>query len=275
MNHSQPSVRPGQWTKSELAAHIEAEYLSGSLPSGSPLPSERAMCEMFGVSRPFVREVLSGLQQRGRIDIRAGHGAFVRALGITEVGKVMRDSEAFRTATPRALVEARLTLEMQTTALAARRATPEDIDAIERALEAFDAAEYLIERASADIAFHFLIARASANPVLETMFGSIAGFIFELMLKSLGDPNTSRQGVPYHADILQAIKDGDVTAAVAAVEGHIGLAERTFGDDYDKSLELIAKQEVRRAMGHDAPVDQIISSALKEFGTDAITKRQP
>jgi GntR family transcriptional repressor for pyruvate dehydrogenase complex len=262
------AVPDRQWTRDELASYLEKHFLSGSLPAGAPLPSERALCEAFGASRPFVREVLIGLQQRGRIEIRPGRGAFVREVGVSDVARAMRESGPVRAATPRTLVEARLTLEKQTAALAAVRATPQQLTVIERALAAFDASEHLIERARADIAFHLLIARASGNPVLETMFGSIATLVFELMLKSLGDPGTSRQGIPYHHDILRALKEHDAAAAVAAVAAHIGLAEQTFGEDYDTRLDMIAKREVQRALGHDAPVDSIISAALEEFTSE-------
>lgn len=257
-----------QWTKAELSEYLERNFLNGALPPGSPLPSERALCEAFGASRPFVREVLTGLQQRGKVEVRAGRGAFVREVGVSDVAKVMQATGVVRAATPRMLVEARMSLERQTVALAAQRAGEPEIQAIERALLAFDSAEHLVERARADIAFHLLIARASANPVLEIMFGSIAPLIFELLLRSLSDPATSRRGIPYHQDILIAIRKRDPDAAVDAVSAHIGIAEQTFGADYDIQLDDIASRELRRALGHNAPVDDIISTALEEFSTD-------
>ena len=257
-----------RWTKAELSDYIDRHFLSGTLPSGSPLPSERALSEAFDISRPLVREVLNALQQRGKVEIRAGRGAFVREVGVNDVARAMQSVGVVRAATPRMLVEARISLERQTAALAAERADEAEMLAIERALQAFDSAEHLVERARADIAFHLLIARASGNPVLEIMFGSIATLIFELLLRSLTDPTISRRGIPYHQDILKAIRARDPEAAVAAVSAHIAIAEQTFGDDYDKPLDDIARRELRRALGHDAPVDEIISTALEEFSAD-------
>jgi hypothetical protein len=49
----------------------------------------------------------------------------------------------------------------------------------------------------------------------------------------------SRQGIPYHHDILRALKEQDSAAAVAA---HIGLTEQSFGEDYDARLDMIAER---------------------------------
>src|ERR1700693_6387779 len=44
---------------------------SGALPPGSRLPSERALCEEFGVARTSVREAIQGLVSVGAIVRRA------------------------------------------------------------------------------------------------------------------------------------------------------------------------------------------------------------
>ncbi len=256
------------WTREELGRHLEATYLSGSLPAGAPLPSERSMCEQFGVSRPFVREVLSGLMQRGRIDVVPGRGIFVRELDAGDVARAMRSSQPLRAATPRHLVEARATLERQTVALAAVRAGPRDLAAIGRALHAFDRTEHVVERARADIAFHSLIARASGNPVLATMFGSIATSAFELMLRSLGDPDITSRGTPYHQQILDALHARDAAAAELAMDRHIHLAAETYGDDLDRSLDQIAERVLRRSFGHEVTADAIVRAALEEYADD-------
>lgn len=56
-----------------IAAGIEA----GTYPPGSPLPSEAALAEQFGVTRPTVRQGLSELRATGVITIVNGRGAHV------------------------------------------------------------------------------------------------------------------------------------------------------------------------------------------------------
>ena len=85
----------------------------------------------------------------------------------------------------------------------------------------FDRSTGLLEQARYDLAFHLAIARAAANPVIETMFGSIAGLTAELMLRSLSDPEVTRASVPFHRQICEAIRERDPARARLAMERHL------------------------------------------------------
>ncbi|MFD4026284.1 FadR/GntR family transcriptional regulator [Streptomyces sp. NPDC058576] len=236
-------------TKRILAERLEMELLSGNLPAGTKLESERALAQRFGVSRPMVREVLHGLEQRGLIEVAPGRGAFVRDVRVTDVVRPVDALYRQRRPTPRDVIHARLMLERETAALAARHATEEDLLALDVSLTRFDAARDVVSRARADIDFHATIARAAHSQVIEIMFSSIAGLTFELMLRSLGDPSVVREGVPYHREILCAIRARDPEAAAAAMTGHLDVALRTYGDDLDKSLDLVAQRSIEQLMG--------------------------
>jgi len=68
------------------------------LPEGAPLPTERALCDEFGVSRATVRHVLQALESEQRIYRRQGKGTFVarakieQRLGLTSHTEEMRAS---------------------------------------------------------------------------------------------------------------------------------------------------------------------------------------
>jgi GntR family transcriptional repressor for pyruvate dehydrogenase complex len=67
------NVIPGPTTRTETVATIlRDEILSGQYRSGERLPSERDLCERFGVSRGAVREALKQLQQLGIASIQHG-----------------------------------------------------------------------------------------------------------------------------------------------------------------------------------------------------------
>lgn len=50
---------------------------NGTWPSGSPFPTEEALCKQFGVSRITVRRALADLQSQGLIERRQGLGTIV------------------------------------------------------------------------------------------------------------------------------------------------------------------------------------------------------
>lgn len=248
-----------------LLERLTSELLEGGAKPGAKLPSERQLSERFHISRPVVREVLRELQERGLVEISPGRGTFVRSVGALDAGRLVEVLYRRGQTTPRQLVEARAMLEGQAARLAAERATDDDVAAMRRALEGFDSASGVIGRAKADIAFHSLVARASHNPVLDIMFGSISGLVFEQMLRSLDDPEVAARGVPYHRQVLEAIERRDASAAEAAMTGHLELAHHTYGSDLDESLERIAKRKVDALLGQGASLQAVISSALSQF----------
>lgn len=253
------------WTRDSLADHIESEIIPASQRTGEPLPSERSLADSLGVSRSLVREALRGLEQRGLLEIVPGKGAYPRDPSTADAARVMRDVFAAGNATVRHLVEARATLEAQTAVLAARRATPADLDAIRRALKDFEAADSLVAKAMADIAFHSLVARASHNPVLAIMFESISTLVFEQMLRSLADLGTVRRGAPLHHAVLHALESKDAEGAGEAMTRHIRVAERTYGDDLDARLDDLVDDVLRRTYGPNVALEQIVAGALRTY----------
>jgi GntR family transcriptional repressor for pyruvate dehydrogenase complex len=244
-------------TKEAFVQRLEAELLSGRLEAGTKLPSERRLAEDFGVSRPMVREAMRSLVERGLIEVMPGRGAFARQVRSRDAARPLDGLYRRQNPTARDLVEARMMLEQETASLAAARASADDVAALERALDEFDQARDVIARARADIAFHGAVARAAHNPVIETMFGSITVLTFELMLRSLGDPTVSREGVPYHHEIFAAIRARDPRRACEAMLGHLGIAIRLYGNDLDRSLDLVARRELERLLGPATTLEDI------------------
>src|SRR5437763_319490 len=230
-------------SRDEVAGRIEDEILRGDFPVGQRLPGKRDLATRFQVSRPVVREALRGLAARGLIEIAPGRGAFPRPV---QAG------------------DARMMLEREAAVLAARRATSEELEAMERVLARFDSASNLIDKARWDVSFHALLAKMAHNGVIETMFHSIVSLTFELVLRSLGDPTVSRAGVPYHAQILAALRAGDAERARQAVEDHLLVAGRLYGSDLDQNLDLMARRELERFVGPSVSLESILDTVVAE-----------
>jgi GntR family transcriptional repressor for pyruvate dehydrogenase complex len=55
-----------------IASHLRGQIVRGELPTGQTLPSEGALMETFGVSRPTLREAFRILETESLINVRRG-----------------------------------------------------------------------------------------------------------------------------------------------------------------------------------------------------------
>jgi DNA-binding FadR family transcriptional regulator len=253
-------------SRGELATHLEAQVCSGALPAGARLPSERQLAERYGVSRPIVREALRSLVERGLVEVLPARGSFVRGARATDAAGVLDTLYRRSQATPRDLVEARTMLECTAAALAAERASAEDLEQIDAALTRFDLASSVVERARYDLVFHLAVARAAHNPVIETMFGSITGLTVDLMLRSLSDRAVTDASVPYHAEIRNAIGARNPERARLAMAEHLSVASRFYGADYETSLENLAQRHLARLLEPGSTLDRLLDEAAPAAG---------
>lgn len=67
----------------QIADRIREEILTGALPPGSQLPSERELTQRMGVSRMTTRQAVAYLVREGLLDVRPGVGTFVTEPKIT------------------------------------------------------------------------------------------------------------------------------------------------------------------------------------------------
>lgn len=247
-------------TRAGLSATWESDILSGRVTAGEKLPSERELATKHGVSRPVVREAMRTLIERHLVEVVPGRGTFVRGTRTSDVAPGMEALLRRRQPTPRDLVEARTTLECTAAALAASRSDEADRAAMANAIARLDAASDLIERVRYDLAFHLAVARAAHNPVIDTMFSAISGLTIELMLRSLADPVVVPVSLPYHGAIVDGIRSRDVEGARRAMADHLAVASRTYGEDFDRSLESVARRELARLLDPGVALEDLLAT---------------
>lgn len=255
-----PPTRP--LTREAFAERLAERVLDGHYAPGSKLPSERELAAESGLSRPIVREVLRGLSSRGLVDIQPARGTFARDLSGGSLVHGVDSLARARSVTARDLVEGRSVLERQTAERAAMFAAANDVRALRELAEAFDRAENVIDRARCDLAFHAMVAKTARNPVLETMFTSIAPHIAELQIRSVGDPAIVGVGGPLHHVVVDRIAAGDAAGAGAAMWEHITLATELFGDDLDRPLDAVARRNLHALLGERVTLDEVIADVL-------------
>ena len=218
----------------QLYEQIVNQVVQGTLPTGERLPSESKLCEIFGVSRPVVREAICRLQADGLVVTRHGAGTYVAMrpkdefLSLAPIGGIADLMRCF---------EFRIALEGEAAFLAAQRRTRDTLVAIDASLMALSRAIRSNEvGAEADHQFHVAIARASQNDMfyrsLEALsIHVITGMTVGRSLSLHHSPERLSAVQSEHEAIGAAIRAGDAEAARNSMRSHIDNARaRVLGD---------------------------------------------
>jgi GntR family transcriptional repressor for pyruvate dehydrogenase complex len=211
----------------EVRERILDAVRSGQLLPGDAVPSERSLCEQFGVARTSVREAIQGLITSGVLERRGN-----RTQVAERVPSLRLDGDD-RKATVRQLFEVRRILEPQMAALAAERAS--DLERRRIVELAGRVTRQLDEFRAVDREFHALIAHACGNEVLTELHAKALAALFgsdEFASLLYAEPNRRevaeiiRSATEAHRAIAQGIADGDAQATVAAVQCHLNDVEK-------------------------------------------------
>lgn len=201
---------------------LRDEIGAGQWPTGSRLPSERALTERFETSRVVVREALAALRSLGMVAPRKGSGVYVTAHEPRSEGLVLAPrtrAEILDT------LELRRAIEVEAAGLAASRAGPAQFQRIGDALEAMRRAVEAGQGAAAhDWAFHVAIAEATNNacfPRTMTAFGADAIPRLRRAAKALDDPERERRLLDEHESIFVALAAQDAEASRQAMHTHL------------------------------------------------------
>ncbi|MFF1307829.1 FadR/GntR family transcriptional regulator [Streptomyces sp. NPDC058307] len=214
-------VRPSPLVE-QAAERLREQITAGHWPVGTKLPGETTLAKELGVGRSTVREALRALAGAGLVQPRQGAGVFVTATEAAEDWPTR-----LRRAAVTDVYEVRMAVEVHAARLAASRRTPEDVTAMERALEGRRTASASSDAAfvDADIAFHAAVVAAAHNPVLADLFGEFTpvlrdGLVELLALTGLrdDDPNTADEA---HAALVRAVADGDAEGAAEILRGEL------------------------------------------------------
>lgn len=147
----------------EVARELRRIIDSGEWDAGGRLPPERILASRFAVARNTLRRALDELETSGYLSRQVGRGTFV-----TQRKRRKDDGFIFSMieASPRDLLETRLIIEPHAAALAAKRASGADLDAISGAFEQSLAATDITRFETYDAQLHLAVFLAAKNEVL-------------------------------------------------------------------------------------------------------------
>lgn len=211
-----------------IVDQIKLLLREGKLKPGDRLPSERELCQRFGVSRVTVREALRVLEAGGLVEIRVGArgGAFLTTPSRERLGAGLADLLSLSPLTAAEVTEARMVFELGIIPLAVERATEGDIAdlraMVEAAQRALETGSYTMAMSAA---FHVRIASCTHNPAIEMLVQSFHGpMLMSLQEARVNAPLMGHKGTDEHLEIALAIERRDTEAAMEIMRRHL---ERT------------------------------------------------
>ena len=212
-----------------IVDEIQTAILDGRLKPGDQLPPEMKLKEMFDTSRGSIREALRVLEQKGLIDIktRVAGGAVVRIPDHSHVTESLNLLVQSQKVTLNHLLEFRQEIEGTVSALAAKRARPEDLTLLKDLLKQ---ARGLLGRAESngdklldiDTQLHVGIGKISGNPVFVAVLRMVHENILNsydwLALKSSYALNSNFKDMEI---LVQAIEAQDSERARQLAQEHV------------------------------------------------------
>jgi GntR family transcriptional repressor for pyruvate dehydrogenase complex len=219
----------------QVSRQLRESIFGGVYQSGQRLPNERELAEIFGTSRVIVREAIWDLKKSGLVEVKRGAhgGAFVQEMRHEAVTSVMRDMASLGKVRPAHIIEVRLLIEPAVAALAAERATEEDLLEMSHYLETIPRKQ-TDEYVHWQIGFHRMVAKASQNPLFAMQVNIFLDFSEDLIL-NLRQKDRLYHDTTTHPAILEKIVQRDPNEAQRLFYDHL-LEIRPIFDDWEKNF---------------------------------------
>lgn len=223
-------IGTSQTLSQKIERKIEEAIRQKKLITGIKLPSEKELCEKFGVSRTALREALRRLSARGLIEIKKGSGMHVKEIKIEDAINSLNlyydlrfDSNLIIQ-----IIEVRRLFEPEIARLAARNRNDNDIkilvdNCIE--LEKCDPDNTQLE---ADIInkFHMNMAKATGNPIVIVSLEPIYSLIPRMRNLIYGNVEGEKEyTLKFQHQLIEAVKT------------------RNDADAYKYSVELLERNK--------------------------------
>lgn len=244
-----------------IADKLEDVILNDPSTISQKMPSENHLSDLFGASRPVIREALKILKDRGLIVSHQGASSVITEYDPEKFIKSVNRIICTKNVSSDQIYQVRCALEMLSVRLAAENPDPDGVQML-RKLNAEIAAcrvpEEIEKRSGLDMDFHMAIAAMSGNPLLIYMTETLSTLLTPLFDSVLLENSSSDSAVPMHERIIDAVAEGDADRACDQMRAHIML-----------SIRGIEELEEREADSGKTPKGRHKSKRASDGGDDA------
>ncbi|MDE4306174.1 GntR family transcriptional regulator [Phaeobacter gallaeciensis] len=198
-----------------VTENLRDRILTGEFDLGEQL-SEARIAKSLSVSRTPVREAINRLEMEGLLVVEPQRGSFVFNLEPEELAKLCDARMCLETAAVTYAIEAR--------PADLHRALEACVTRMTEARDAGNDAEYLAQ----DTVFHQCFFDFADNRFLNDAYQTIALKMTALRNRLGGHPEHMAKSYREHQDLVKAVKNLDIPAALAILREHIDRKEGSY-----------------------------------------------
>jgi GntR family transcriptional repressor for pyruvate dehydrogenase complex len=191
----------------------------GLLPPGTRLPAERELCRRLGIARSTLRQALTALTESGHVFATRGRrgGTFVADPQPPADPPSPQMLERWRET-----CDQRLAVELGVALLAAERAQPADLVALDELVATLeDSLEDFAAYRQADIRLHVGLAEAAGSASLVRSTTEVQGAMTDLIAYIAHPPQVLASSNAQHRKLLAAVRKRDAQRAMRAMADHL------------------------------------------------------
>lgn len=202
-----------------VAVELKDYIIKNQLNPGNILPTEMELVEMFGVSRPSVREGIKILQNLGIVESRNKKGLIVKEADLMLLQDFLQfhiDSQRLSRMT---LYEAIMTIHLGIVPLVIEKITDEHIMKLEKIIDEWKMVFMSSSKSRLlDASFHEIIFEAAGNEIIMQYTHVLKEYL--LGKYSEMTPEIAKINLDMHISLLSGLKDRDLDRALSAMLKH-------------------------------------------------------
>jgi GntR family transcriptional repressor for pyruvate dehydrogenase complex len=213
--------------------------LKETLKPGDKLPTEKELSQLLGIGRTSLREGIRQLETVGLLSSHQGKGVYLREVTLDSLfasGKHIPMASFLKLNKQEILdwLSVRLVFESEACRLAAERITDEELAALQKIHQCMSNSvsnrEEFIAQA---VNFHKQILLSSGNAILSKLYEFIEDLYSKQISIFMNFPQAMQHSLFYHGEILQALIERNVRAAVKNLKAHIEDVKKAVIENFD------------------------------------------
>jgi len=222
-------IEPSKKKSVKIAEQIIGAIENRKLRPGDKLPSEHELAGKLKVSRPSVREALSGLQALGIVDTRTGSGTYVSE-SVERSNLISTDLSLLEQEVNHLdIIEARKNFENSILEIVIRKLDKTGSQEMENVLE--NMKEHSTEKEyhqymNADRVFHGILVELTKNPLVIEAAQPLLATIDDSLYRELThkyylvDDSRIKRCFNIHRELYEALKEGNLGEAKKSISKH-------------------------------------------------------